>query len=52
MTRAALALVSAGVTVQDILDGLPAAREEWMRARYGDAFVDDLERQHAALHRD
>ena len=49
MFKARLALEQAGLTVQDVLDELPAAGNEAMRRHYGDAFVDELERLHAEL---
>ena len=52
MPRAAAALAAAGVTTQDLLDDLPAARSAVMREAYGDAFMDALAREHAALHGD
>ncbi len=52
MARAAAALAAAGVTTQDLLDDLPAARSAVMREAYGDAFMDALAREHAALHGD
>lgn len=47
--HAAQILERAGLTVDDLLDELPAAREEIMREEYGDAFMDALEREHAML---
>ncbi len=52
MAQAAAALAAAGVTTQDLLDDLPAARSAVMRDAYGDAFMDALAREHAALHGD
>ena len=49
MAQAARALEEAGLTVQDLLDELPAAGEAVMRQIYGDALVDDLLREHRAL---
>jgi bifunctional DNA-binding transcriptional regulator/antitoxin component of YhaV-PrlF toxin-antitoxin module len=48
--RAAEALSRAGLTAQDIIDELPAVRAEIMRETYGDEFVAELARAHAALH--
>jgi hypothetical protein len=48
MSQAAQVLEEAGITVQDLLDELPAAGEEVMRQIYGDALVDDLLREHGA----
>ncbi len=49
MAQAMRVLDEAGMTVQDLLDELPAAGEEVMRRIYGDALVDDLLRdQHVA----
>ena len=52
MARAAEALAAAGATTQDLLDDLPAARSAVMRKAYGDASMDALAREHAALHGD
>jgi hypothetical protein len=49
--HAARVLQEAGVTVDDLLDALPAVREENLRAEYSDEFVDALVRAHATLHR-
>ena len=49
MAQAARALEAAGMTVQDLLDELPAAGEEVMRQIYGDALVDDLLREHGTV---
>lgn len=46
--RAARVLDRYGLTAQDLLDELPAARDEAMRRLYGDELVDDLERLHRA----
>jgi bifunctional DNA-binding transcriptional regulator/antitoxin component of YhaV-PrlF toxin-antitoxin module len=43
------ALANAGLTAQDIIDELPAIRDEMMRETYGEAFVAELARVHAAL---
>jgi hypothetical protein len=48
MHRAARALEEADVTVEDLIDALPEVGNELMRREYGDAFVDELERLHAA----
>lgn len=47
--HAAQVLEDAGLTVEDLLEELPAIRGGIMRAEYGDEFVDALEREHAAL---
>ena len=39
----------AGLTVEDLLAELPAVREEILREDYGDEFVDELARRHAAV---
>jgi len=49
MTQAAQVLDKAGLTAQDLLDELPAAGEDVMRRRYGDALVDSLIREHRAV---
>jgi len=49
--RAAAVLEQAGMTVDDLLDDLPAIRNEVVRKMYGDEFMDELGRQFAALHR-
>jgi hypothetical protein len=38
-----------GLTVEDLPAELPAAREEILREDYGDGFVDELARRHAAV---
>jgi AbrB family looped-hinge helix DNA binding protein len=38
-----------GLTVEDLLAALPAAREEILREDYGDEFVDELTRRHTAV---
>ena len=48
MERTAVALEAAGLTVQDILDELPAARAEIMCAAYSAEFVRELEQLHQA----
>ena len=50
MERAAAALTAAGITTQDLLDDVPAARDSTLREAYGDAFMGDLAREYAALH--
>ncbi len=45
MDHAASVLERAGVTVEDLLEELPAVRSEIMRETYGDEFVDALARQ-------
>jgi bifunctional DNA-binding transcriptional regulator/antitoxin component of YhaV-PrlF toxin-antitoxin module len=47
--HAAQILENAGLTVEDLLAELPAVREEILREDYGDAFVDELARRHAAV---
>lgn len=49
MEQAPRRLAEAGLTVQDLLDNLPKVREEVMIEAYGEEFVRDLERRHAAL---
>ncbi len=49
MRRATRAMDDAGITPQDLMDELPAARDALMRRWYGDEFVDNLERQQATL---
>lgn len=51
MERAAAALSAAGLTVRDVLDELPAAREEVMREAYSAEFLKELERLHTAARR-
>lgn len=46
--RTAQVLDRYGLTAQDLLDELPAARDEAMRHLYGDELIDDLERFHRA----
>jgi bifunctional DNA-binding transcriptional regulator/antitoxin component of YhaV-PrlF toxin-antitoxin module len=48
--RAERALAGTGARTHDLLDELPAIRDEVMREAYGDAFMDALAREHAALH--
>lgn len=43
MDSAALALSTAGLTVQDFVDGLPAARAEVFDETYGDDFLREME---------
>ena len=50
MERAAAALAAAGITTQDLLDDVPAARDATLREAYGDAFMEDLAREYEALH--
>src|SRR3954447_5629001 len=47
--QATKALADAGLTAQDIIEELPAVREEIMRETYGEEFVAELARLHAAL---
>lgn len=49
MDRAARVLAQAGLTVDDLLDDLPRIRDQVVRERYGDAFMDELGRERAAL---
>lgn len=42
-------LEGAGLTAEALLEELPAVRDEMMREDYGDEFVDELARRHAAL---
>ena len=49
MNRAALSLQEAGLTTEDLLAELPAARDALLREDLGDAVVDALVSQHAAL---
>src|SRR5690242_4465109 len=46
MSRAAQALASAGISVQDLLDELPAARARVVTSAYGDDLLLELERQY------
>ncbi len=48
MQHATDILKAAGLTVQDVLNELPAARAEIMRAAYSAEFVRELERLHQA----
>lgn len=50
MDDAATVLAEAGLTAQDILDELPSVRAEVLVEMYGAEFMEELERQHAALH--
>lgn len=47
MEAAAAALERAGITVEEILDELPRARDEVAAEQYGEHFLEDLERAHA-----
>jgi bifunctional DNA-binding transcriptional regulator/antitoxin component of YhaV-PrlF toxin-antitoxin module len=47
--QATKALANAGLTAQDIIEELPAVREEMMREAYGEEVVAELARLHAAL---
>lgn len=49
MEMAAAALERAGITVDEILDELPRARDEVVSEHYGKTFLEDLERAHAEL---
>ncbi len=50
LDRSAAAVAVAGLTADDLLDDLLAIREQVARATYGDAFMDELARAHAAQH--
>ena len=50
--RALRALAEDGITVQDLLDSLPAVREEVMRETYGPAFMEEVATAFAAYHPD
>jgi AbrB family looped-hinge helix DNA binding protein len=43
-------LAAAGLTVDDLLDELPAARDQVMRELYGPDFIQELERMWQAQH--
>jgi AbrB family looped-hinge helix DNA binding protein len=47
MRDAERALAAAGLTVEELLEELPAAREAVVRESYGDAFLEELTRLHA-----
>jgi AbrB family looped-hinge helix DNA binding protein len=47
--RAAQMRENVGLTVEDLLAKLPAAREEILREDHGEEFVDELARRHAAV---
>jgi AbrB family looped-hinge helix DNA binding protein len=47
---AAAVLEKTGLTAQDFLDELPAVRDQIMRETYGDEFMEELAREHAAIH--
>ena len=51
MTRATQSSDRLGITAQEILDELPAARAEVLQRAYGAAFLEKLERQFKAAHR-
>ena len=46
MDRAAAALEAAGITVEDFLANLPAARDDVVNEAYGAGFMQDLERRY------
>ncbi len=48
LDRSAAAVAAAGLTVDDLLDDLPAIRAPVARATYGDAFMDELHREYEA----
>ena len=48
MDRAAAALEAAGITVEDFLANLPAAREDVVNEAYGEEFMQDLERRYGS----
>lgn len=50
LDRSAAVVVAAGLTADDLTADLPAIRAQVARATYGDAFMDELARAHAALH--
>ncbi|HEY7834989.1 MAG TPA: hypothetical protein VIG30_15545 [Ktedonobacterales bacterium] len=50
--RAALALALSGLTAQDFLDDLPAARAEVVTEAYPAEFLRELERLQAIFHAD
>ncbi len=49
MERGTEALAQAGVTVEELLADVPAAREKVMREAYGAEFMDALAHKHAAI---
>jgi bifunctional DNA-binding transcriptional regulator/antitoxin component of YhaV-PrlF toxin-antitoxin module len=49
--RAQAALAAAGLSVDDVLAELPAARAEVVEETYGPDLVREIERAHAAAHR-
>lgn len=49
LDRSAAAVAAAGLTVDDLLDDLPAIREQVARETYGDAYMDRLHREYEAL---
>ena len=49
LDRSTQAMERAGLTVENLLDELPAARDEIMRETYGADFMDALAQEHAAL---
>jgi hypothetical protein len=51
MDRAARVLEQAGLTIDDLLDELPQIRDRIAREAYGDAFMDELGREYAALYK-
>lgn len=48
--RAAEALASAGLTVQDLLDALPQARDETVAEAHSPAFLEEMKRLWEAAH--
>ena len=50
MDRAAQALERAGLTTEDLLNELPAVRDQVVTELYGKEFMDELAREHAAIH--
>ena len=51
LDRSATAVAAAGLTTDDLLADLPPIRAEVARATYGEAFMDELAREHAARRR-
>jgi len=50
LDRSAAAVATAGLTVDDLLTDVPAIRAWVARVTYGDAFMLELDRAHAALY--
>ena len=49
LDQSAAAVAAAGLTADDLLDDWPAIHAQVARATYGDAFMDELHRDHEAL---